>query len=51
MNWHQQKADEALQKLGATTRGLSADKVRKRLLDHGPNELTESRNCRQSHED
>ena len=42
MNWHQQTTDEAMQKLGSSARGLSADEVRKRLLEHGPNELTES---------
>ena len=42
MNWHQQKTDEAMQKLGSSARGLSADEVQKRLLEHGPNELTES---------
>ena len=42
MNWHQQKTDEVMQKLGSSARGLSADEVRMRLLEHGPNELTES---------
>ena len=42
MNWHQQKTDEAMQKLGASNQGLSADEVRTRLLEHGPNELTET---------
>lgn len=42
MNWHQQKTDEVMQKLGASVRGLSADEVRTRLLEHGPNELTET---------
>jgi len=42
MNWHQQNTDEAMQELGSSARGLSADEVRKRLLEHGPNELTET---------
>ncbi len=42
MNWHQQKTDEAMQKLGSSAQGLSAEEVRTRLLEHGPNELTES---------
>lgn len=42
MNWHQQKTDEAMQKLGASAQGLSADEVRIRLQEHGPNELTET---------
>ena len=42
MNWHQQKTDEVMQKLGSSTQGLSADEVRTRLQEHGPNELTES---------
>ncbi|MDO9308916.1 MAG: cation-transporting P-type ATPase, partial [Deltaproteobacteria bacterium] len=42
MNWHQQKTDEVMQKLGSSARGLSADEVRTRLLEHGPNELTET---------
>lgn len=42
MNWHQQKTDEVMQKLGSSTQGLSADEVRTRLLEHGPNELIES---------
>ena len=42
MNWHQQKTDEVMQKLGSSAQGLSADEVRTRLLEHGPNELTET---------
>lgn len=42
MNWHQQKTDEVMQKLGSSTQGLSADEVRTRLQEHGPNELIES---------
>ena len=42
MNWHQQKTDEVMQKLGSSPQGLFADGVRTRLLEHGPNELTES---------
>ena len=42
MNWHQQKTDEAMQNLGSSAQGLSADEVRIRLLEHGPNELTET---------
>ncbi len=42
MNWHQQNTDEAMQELGSSARGLSADEVQKRLLEHGPNELTET---------
>ncbi|MHB8811595.1 MAG: cation-translocating P-type ATPase [Desulfobulbaceae bacterium] len=42
MNWHQQKTDEVMQKLGSSAQGLSADAVRARLLEHGPNELTET---------
>ncbi len=37
--WHALAADAALQRLGASGDGLSADEARRRLARHGPNEL------------
>lgn len=42
MNWHQLKTDQVMEKLRSSDKGLSENEVQKRLLEHGPNELTES---------
>jgi Ca2+-transporting ATPase len=41
MHWHQKSIDEVFKNLGTSVQGLSAEEARKRLLEYGPNELTE----------
>ncbi len=41
MHWHQQTAEEVIDKLNTGLRGLSSEEAEKRLLEHGPNELKE----------
>ena len=43
MQWHNLTPEEALTKLGSSRSGLSAEKARERLQQHGPNELREKR--------
>lgn len=41
MHYHQKSIDEAFQDLGTSFQGLTAEEAQKRLLEYGPNELTE----------
>ena len=43
MGWHQQEADEAIEKLSSSVKGLTPDEARKRLQEWGPNELKEKK--------
>ena len=41
MHCHQKSIEEVFENLGTSLRGLTAEEARKRLLEYGPNELTE----------
>jgi Ca2+-transporting ATPase len=41
MTWHSMQAEAVLAQLGTSPSGLAAEEARKRLEQHGPNELTE----------
>ncbi|MBA4371596.1 MAG: ATPase [Thermodesulfovibrio sp.] len=41
MHWHRKTVEETLTELGTSAEGLSRDEAQKRLLEYGPNELTE----------
>jgi Ca2+-transporting ATPase len=42
MHWHTVTIEEVIEKLGSSSRGLSAAEAENRLQKYGPNELTES---------
>jgi len=43
MNWHQSKAEDVLQNLNTSDRGLSKEEAERRLREFGPNELQEKK--------
>jgi Ca2+-transporting ATPase len=43
MNWHQRDIEDILEELQSSRTGLSADEVRKRLEEHGPNVIREEK--------
>ncbi len=43
MEWHQQETGQAVENLKSSVSGLTPDEARKRLLEWGPNELTEKK--------
>jgi len=44
MHWHQKTVEDATGELNTSLKGLSSEEAEKRLLEHGPNELTEKKN-------
>jgi len=41
MHWHQKDVNEVIEELGTSLKGISSEEAQKRLLEYGPNELTE----------
>jgi Ca2+-transporting ATPase len=41
MHWHQKDIQQVIDELGSSPRGLSSEEARRRLQEHGPNELKE----------
>lgn len=42
-HWHSKSVDEVLGELDASTEGLAGDEARRRLAEHGPNEIRKGR--------
>ena len=43
MNWHRLSIDETLELLGTSRHGISQEEAEGKLLEYGPNELTEGK--------
>ncbi|MDI6744606.1 MAG: calcium-translocating P-type ATPase, PMCA-type [Thermodesulfovibrionales bacterium] len=43
MRWHQKNADEVIEGLNSSLKGLSSEEAQKRLAEYGPNELMEKK--------
>ncbi len=43
MRWHQKRFDDVIDDLNSCLEGLSSEEAKKRLLEYGPNELTEKK--------
>jgi len=43
MHWHQKKIEEVIEELGSSLQGISSADADKLLIEHGPNELAETK--------
>ncbi len=41
MRWHQKNVEDVFEELNSSLKGISSEEAQKRLLEYGPNELTE----------